>query len=58
VNRKQRMQNRVTAKQLAEKCAPVCERCGERGYHYVHDPIPSIGGDCSGWLCEPKETQP
>ena len=53
MNRKQRMQNRATAASLAKLLIGevVCSRCGKPGYHYIVDPIPQIGGDCSGWLC-------
>lgn len=34
MNRKQRMRNRTTAKALSNN-AVVCERCGERGKHFI-----------------------
>jgi len=59
MNRSQRMQNRLTAGELARKVADsvICERCGNQGRHYFTDPMPSMGGDCSGWTCEQQELE-
>ena len=51
MNRKQRMQNRDNVRKL-EYFSHVCPECGERGKHWLLDPMPSIGGDCSGWTCK------
>ncbi len=56
MNRKQRDQNRENARRLAEN-AVICPNCGKRGRHYINDPSPGFGGDCSGWICQkPKES--
>ena len=52
MNRKQRIQNRENARRLADN-AVICPECGERGNHYVVDPVPWFGGDCGGfWICK------
>ena len=53
MNRKQRESNRANARRLADN-AVICPRCGGRGKHFVVDPIPQLGGDASGWLCQPS----
>ena len=50
MNKKQRMQNRENARRL-EWNSHVCPECGERGKHYLVDPVPRFGGDLSGWTC-------
>ena len=54
MNRKQRMQNRANARRLWNDSV-ICENCGKPGRHYVIDPAPHIGGDCSGWICKPED---
>lgn len=53
-NALQRRQNRAVAQDLANSITAkkICPRCHQPGRHYVVDPMPSFGGDCSGWLCD------
>ena len=54
MNKHQRQQNRKNAEDLRKRLSNsvICKRCGKPGKHYMLDPVPSIGGDCSGWICD------
>ena len=56
MNRKQRMQNRATAKKL-EWDSNICPECGQRGLHYVSPPaslaeILMCGSPSGFWTCD------
>jgi len=39
VNKKRRMKNRETARQLARDTAPPCPKCGQKGPHWFGVPM-------------------
>lgn len=57
MNKKRRMKNRETARQLARANAPPCPNCGQKGPHWVGVPM-TLADLMSGtepegfWLCD------
>ncbi len=57
MNKKRRMKNRETARQLARDTAPPCPECGQKGPHWVGVPM-TLADLLSGtepegfWLCD------
>lgn len=57
MNKKRRMKNRETARQLARDTAPPCPECGQKGPHWVGVPM-TLADLMSGtepegfWLCD------
>lgn len=57
MNKKRRMKNRETARQLAREVAPPCPECGQKGPHWVGVPM-TLSDFLSGaepdgfWVCD------
>lgn len=57
MNKKRRMKNRETARQLSRDTAPPCPECGQKGPHWVGVPM-TLADLMSGtepegfWLCD------
>lgn len=57
MNKRRRMRNRETARQLAKDAAPPCPECGRKGRHWVGMPM-TLEGLMSGvepagfWVCD------
>lgn len=57
MNRKKRMKNRATARQLHRDIAPPCPNCGVKGRHWVGIPMTLAdlfaGTEQDGfWICD------
>lgn len=57
MNRKKRMKNRATARQLHRDIAPPCPNCGDKGRHWVDIPMTLAdlfaGTEQDGfWICD------